>query len=82
MTELHRLAVGNIAEKAVCLPLDTLFKGKNINLRIGTVSAIDPEARKVVLDDGTSYAYDALVLALGNETNFHDIPGRGKIASR
>ncbi|NBD24883.1 NAD(P)/FAD-dependent oxidoreductase [Paenibacillus glycinis] len=75
VTELHRLAVGNIAEKAVCLPLETLFKGKNVDLRIGTVSAIDPEARKVALDDGTSYAYDALVLALGNETNFHGIPG-------
>ena len=54
MTELHRLAVGNIAEKqGVLLPLDTLFKGKNINLQIGTVSArIDPEPTKSDWSDG------------------------------
>ncbi|WP_219838728.1 NAD(P)/FAD-dependent oxidoreductase [Paenibacillus sp. R14(2021)] len=75
ITELHRLAVGNVAEKAVSLPLAQLFKGKDINVRIGTVSTIDPEGRKVVLDNGTSYVYDALVLALGSETNFHGIPG-------
>ncbi|MBP3963047.1 NAD(P)/FAD-dependent oxidoreductase [Paenibacillus lignilyticus] len=75
ITELHRLAAGNIAEKAVALPLANLFKGKNIDLRIGTVSTIDPEARKVILNNGTSIAYDALVLALGSETNYFGIRG-------
>ncbi|MFC4807814.1 NAD(P)/FAD-dependent oxidoreductase [Paenibacillus sp. GCM10023250] len=75
ITELHRLAVGNIAEKAVTLPLEHLFKGKSIRLRIGTVAAIDPNGRSVALEDGSTYAYDALVLALGSESNFFGVPG-------
>ncbi|SFJ35046.1 NADH dehydrogenase [Paenibacillus sp. UNC496MF] len=75
ITELHRLAVGNVAEKAVTLPLANLFKGKDINLRIGTVTGIDPDARRVDLEDGTALTYDALVLALGSESNFFGVPG-------
>lgn len=75
ITELHRLAVGNVAEKAVTLPLANLFKGKAIRVQIGTVAEIDPDGRKVVLDNGISLAYDALVLALGSESNFFGVPG-------
>ncbi|SDW47628.1 NAD(P)/FAD-dependent oxidoreductase [Paenibacillus sp. CF384] len=75
ITELHRLAVGNVTEKAVSLPLASLFKGKDINLHIGMVTAVDPEGHKVVLADGMAYAYDALVLALGSESNFFGVPG-------
>lgn len=75
ITELHRLAAGNVAEKAVALPLEKLLKGKNIDLKIGSVQKIDVEGRKVTLEDGSSYSYDALVLALGSETNYFGIPG-------
>lgn len=75
ITELHRLAAGNVAEKAVALPLEKLLKGKQINIKVGTVQSIDVEARKVVLDDTTYYRYDTLVLALGSETNYFGIPG-------
>ncbi|ALS24329.1 NAD(P)/FAD-dependent oxidoreductase [Paenibacillus naphthalenovorans] len=75
ITELHRLAAGNVAEKAVALPLEKLFKGKDIQLKVGTIEHIDLEARKVLVADGTTYNYDALVLALGSETNFFGIPG-------
>ncbi|WP_274361750.1 NAD(P)/FAD-dependent oxidoreductase [Paenibacillus thermotolerans] len=75
ITELHRLAAGNVSEKAVALPLSKLFKGKNIDVKVGTVSGIDVAGRKVSLEDGSSYGYDALVLALGSETNYFGIPG-------
>ncbi|HZG56261.1 NAD(P)/FAD-dependent oxidoreductase [Paenibacillus sp.] len=75
ITELHRLAAGNVSEKAVALPLSKLFKGKAIDVKIGAVESIDPDNRKVALEDGTSYGYDVLVLALGSETNFFGIPG-------
>jgi len=75
VTELHRLAAGNLSEQAVALPLQKLFKGKGIHTVIGSVGEIDVEARKVRLHDGTPYTYDALVLALGSETNFFGIPG-------
>ncbi|WNQ10975.1 NAD(P)/FAD-dependent oxidoreductase [Paenibacillus aurantius] len=75
ITELHRLAAGNVAEKAVALPLEKLLKDKEINLKVGSVQAIDVEGRKVTLEDGTFYRYDALVMALGSETNYFGIPG-------
>ncbi len=75
VTELHRLAAGNVAEQAVALPLQKLFKGKSIDLQVGHVEQVNLEDRKVQLADGTSYRYDALVLALGSETNYFGIPG-------
>ncbi|MFD0712498.1 NAD(P)/FAD-dependent oxidoreductase [Paenibacillus sp. GCM10027626] len=75
ITELHRLAAGNVAEKAVALPLQKLFKNKEINVQVETVHKIDLEAKKVVVESGYSFDYDTLVLALGSETNFFGIPG-------
>ncbi|MBP1994094.1 NAD(P)/FAD-dependent oxidoreductase [Paenibacillus eucommiae] len=75
ITELHRLAAGNVSEQAVALPLEKLFKGKDINVKVGNVQTIDVEGRKVTVENGTSYSYDALVLALGSETNYFGIPG-------
>lgn len=75
ITELHRLAVGNIAEKAIALPLEKLLRGKDVDLRIDTVQGIDPEAKKVKFSGGVSLSYDVLVIALGSETAFFGIPG-------
>ncbi|NBD24235.1 NAD(P)/FAD-dependent oxidoreductase [Paenibacillus glycinis] len=75
ITELHRLAAGNVAEKAVALPLEKLFKGKSINVVVGEVQTVDVAGKKVALNDGSSYRYDSLVLALGSETNYFGIPG-------
>ncbi|MBB6634362.1 NAD(P)/FAD-dependent oxidoreductase [Cohnella thailandensis] len=75
ITELHRLAGGTIKEGAVALPLNKLLKGKNVNLVVDTVSEIKPDDKKVLTSSGTSYTYDALVVALGSETAFFGIPG-------
>jgi NADH dehydrogenase len=75
ITELHRLAAGNIAEKAVALPLEKLLRGKQVNLMIDTVLEIDPEQKHVKLAGGAFLKYDALVVALGSETAFFGIPG-------
>jgi NADH dehydrogenase len=75
ITELHRLAAGNVPEQAVAMPLNKLLKNKEVDLQIGSVHKIDLEGRKVVLEDGTSYSYDALVLAPGSESNYFGIPG-------
>ncbi|WP_010268591.1 NAD(P)/FAD-dependent oxidoreductase [Paenibacillus senegalensis] len=75
ITELHRLAAGNIAEKAIALPLEKLLRGKDVELRIDTVQGIDPEAKKVSFGGGVSMSYDILVVALGSETAFFGIPG-------
>jgi NADH dehydrogenase len=75
ITELHRLAAGNLREQSVALPLEKLLRGKEVDLRIGTVEKIKPEEKKVVLESGATLAYDLLVIALGSETAFFGIPG-------
>ncbi|KPV56975.1 pyridine nucleotide-disulfide oxidoreductase [Paenibacillus sp. A3] len=75
ITELHRLAAGNLAEKAVALPLEKLLRGKNVNLHIDTVETIRPDEKQVLMASGKTYEYDVLVIALGSETAFFGIPG-------
>lgn len=75
ITELHRLAAGNLSEKAVALPLEKLLRGKNIDLKIGSVQEISPDKHQVSLADGTKLNYDLLVVALGSETAYFGIPG-------
>lgn len=75
ITELHRLAAGNISDKSVALPLEKLLRGKNIDLKIATVQEISPDQKQIALSDGSKLSYDALVIALGSETAYFGIPG-------
>ncbi|HEY2494444.1 MAG TPA: NAD(P)/FAD-dependent oxidoreductase [Paenibacillus sp.] len=75
ITELHRLAAGNIAEQAIAMPLEKLFKGKDINLRISKVQSFSVDNKEVKLSDGSKLTYDALVVGLGSQTAFFGIPG-------
>lgn len=75
ITELHRLAAGSIAERAVALPLEKLFKGKDIDLRITKVDSFSVDNKQVKLHDGTVLTYDALVVGLGSITAYFGIPG-------
>jgi len=75
ITELHRLAAGNLAEKAVALPLAKLLRGKDVNLVIDTVTNIGLDSKRVTLASGEQLRYDVLVVALGSETAFFGIPG-------
>ena len=75
ITELHRLASGNLSEKAVSLPLEKLFKGKNINLKIAKVDSFNVDNQTVTLSDQSTLNYDVLVVGLGSTTAYFGIPG-------
>ncbi|MDA7027980.1 NAD(P)/FAD-dependent oxidoreductase [Bacillus sp. CLL-7-23] len=75
ITELHRLAAGNVSEKAIAMPLTKLFKGKDIDLKIAKVTSFSVDQKEVSLSDGTSLTYDALVVGLGSITAYFGIPG-------
>lgn len=75
ITELHRLAAGSVSERAVALPLEKLFKGKDIDLRIAKVESFSVDNKEVKLFDGTLLSYDALVVGLGSTTAYFGIPG-------
>ena len=75
ITELHRLAGGTIKEKAVSLPLGKLLKGKEIDLKIAKVFSFSVDSKDVILENGSTVKYDALVVALGSVTSYFGIPG-------
>ena len=75
ITELHRLAGGTIAEQAVSIPLEKIFKGKDVNLVISKVESFSVDKKEVKLANGDLLSYDALVVALGSQTGFFGIPG-------
>lgn len=75
VTELHRLAAGNVHENNVALPLEKLLGGKSIDLRIDSVENIAVDQKQVKLTSGTTLTYDVLVIALGSDTAFFGIPG-------
>ncbi|OUB28158.1 pyridine nucleotide-disulfide oxidoreductase [Bacillus thuringiensis serovar yunnanensis] len=75
ITELHRLAAGNISEQAIAIPLTKLFKGNDINLKVATIESFSVDHKEIKLADGTTLSYDVLVVALGSKTAYFDIPG-------
>ncbi len=75
ITELHRLAGGSISEQAVAMPLEKLFKGKDVDLVISKVESFSVDKKEVKLANGSYLNYDALVVALGSQTGFFGIPG-------
>ncbi|CAM4053653.1 pyridine nucleotide-disulfide oxidoreductase [Bacillus manliponensis] len=75
ITELHRLAAGNITEKAIAMPIEKLLKGLDVDLKIATVESFSVDKKEVKLVGSTTLSYDALVVALGSKTAYFGIPG-------
>lgn len=75
ITELHRLAAGSVAEGAVAMPLTKLLAGKDIDLKIAKVNSFSVDNKQIVLSDGVTLSYDALVVGLGSTTAYFGIPG-------
>ncbi|GGH21743.1 NAD(P)/FAD-dependent oxidoreductase [Paenibacillus segetis] len=75
ITELHRLAAGSVAERAISMPLTKLFTGKDIDLKISKVKTFSVDNKQITLSDGSNLTYDALVVGLGSTTAYFGIPG-------
>ncbi|MEV4946884.1 FAD-dependent oxidoreductase [Streptomyces sp. NPDC053755] len=72
---LHQLAAGQEIEAP---PLAEVFAGTGIRLRLGRVTAVDPERRVVAVADAGGVGelvYDTLVYALGSRGADHGVPG-------
>ncbi len=71
---LYKVIAG-ISPLEVCIPLQEIFKGKNVELVIDTITTVDPETKCLKGGSGSTYTYDKVVLALGSETHYFNIPG-------
>lgn len=67
---------GNAPEEWIPLRPPEFFQEQQIDLVLGTrVSKLELDAKRVLTEDGKSYAYDALLLATGAEPNKLAIAG-------
>jgi len=73
---LYQVATFQLAGTDVSMDLDDLFKRHdNVSFRQATATSVDPVAKTVTLDDGTTLEGDYLVLAAGSQANFFGTPG-------
>lgn len=72
---LYELLTGELQTWEIAPPFSELLAGTSVQFQQTAVSTIDVHDRTVVFQDGTSHAYDRLVLALGGDTPETSIPG-------
>ncbi len=76
---LYRVVTGR-SPLEVCIPLKNIFAGKNIEFAVDVIDAVDLEKKIARGTSGTDYPFDYLVLALGSETAYFNIPGLEKFS--
>ena len=63
---LYQAATASLAPSEIAWPIRHLFRRRrDVTTLLASVEAIDTEARKLNLDDGSTLGYDTLVLATG-----------------
>jgi NADH dehydrogenase len=75
---LHEIAASDLEVDTIVNPLRKLLR--RVNTFIGTIDAIDIRTRRIVATHGLDghaheLPYDHVILALGSDTNFFNLPG-------
>ena len=81
---LHEIAASDLEVDTIVNPLRKLLR--RVNTFIGTIDAIDIRTRRIVATHGLDghaheLPYDHVILALGSDTNFFNLPRRGTVRS-
>jgi NADH:ubiquinone reductase (H+-translocating) len=71
---LYRTATGG-TRRIASIPLSEVFEGKNVEVLVDAAKSLDRKARTITTTSGKQVPYDALVLALGVQTNYFGIEG-------
>lgn len=72
---LYQVAIAGLDADDIAYPTRGLVrKLGNVTFRLGRVTALDATARRLTLADGSTIAYDRLVLAAGAVTNTFGVP--------
>ncbi|MED1862135.1 NAD(P)/FAD-dependent oxidoreductase [Fictibacillus nanhaiensis] len=71
-TEYYALAAGTISDHHVRV---TFPDHPRLNIKYGEVTSIDVKEKKVLLKDQDAVSYDDLVIGLGCEDKYHNVPG-------
>src|SRR5262249_11580252 len=69
---LYQVATGSLSPGQIAAPLRGLLSPQqNICVLLGDVVDLDLLAQHVLLADGASFAYDALIVAAGSQTSYY-----------
>ena len=69
---LYQVATGSLSPGDIAAPLrGVLSRQKNACVLLGEAADVDPEAKRVILRDGDTYAYDSLIVATGSQTSYY-----------
>src|SRR5712692_8651383 len=69
---LYQVATGSLSPGEIAAPLrGVLSRQKNAHVLLGEAVDIDPDAKRVILLDGASFAYDSLIVATGSKTSYY-----------
>lgn len=74
-TWLHENAAGTLHHDKTRIPIRDLIHKEKVNFILDTVVAIQPEQKKIKLEENDDLYYDLLVIGLGIEPATSDIPG-------
>jgi NADH:ubiquinone reductase (H+-translocating) len=73
---LYQVATSQLAPSDIAMDVRKEFRRHpNVDLKMAEVTAVDPDAPSVTLDDGQTLEADYLVLAGGSQPNFFHTPG-------
>ena len=73
---LYQVATSQLAETDVAYPIRNLARRRaNFDVKLGTVTSVDPEARSVTTAEGQTYSGDYLVIAAGSQPYYFKTPG-------
>ncbi len=70
---LYRIVTG-ASPIEVCVSLNDLLP-KNVGVIEATITEIDLEGKKIMIGDGAPVLFDSLIVALGSETSYFNLPG-------
>ncbi|APH03812.1 NAD(P)/FAD-dependent oxidoreductase [Bacillus weihaiensis] len=71
-TEYYALAAGTISDHHIRVSFP---EHPRLHAKYGTVSSVDLEEKKVIFEDEDPVYYDDLIIGLGCEDKYHNVPG-------
>ena len=71
---LYRVVTGQ-SPLEVCIPLREIFIGKNVEILEDTIIKVNLKEKLLKGSSDSHYSFDFLILALGSETAYFNIPG-------
>lgn len=71
---LYRVVTGR-SPMGACIPVREILSGKEVEFTVDTIVDVDLDAKIAYGSSGSRYSFDYLLLAVGSETSYFDIPG-------